>query len=127
MNKFFKTTRGGTRYIILIGNLVFKFPYFKCIPQGRLQNRIEWRDRNKSRHLARLYFAFPFGLCNIMERVIPISEPFDTSKDDFIKSYFKDIIKDTNELRFILKDGSTGNFGLRNGELVKLDWGGYGK
>ena len=67
MNKFFKTTRGGTRYIILIGNLVFKFPYFK------------------------------------------------------------DIIKDTNELRFILKDGSTGNFGLRNGELVKLDWGGYGK
>ena len=127
MNKFFKTTRGGTRYIILIGNLVFKFPYFKCIPQGRLQNRIEWRDRNKSDHLARLYFAFPFGLCNIMERVIPISEPFDTSKDDFIKSYFKDIIKDTNELRFILKDGSTGNFGLRNGELVKLDWGGYGK
>ena len=127
MNKFFKTTRGGTRYIILIGNLVFKFPYFKCIPQGRLQNRIEWRDRNKSEHLARLYFAFPFGLCNIMERVIPISEPFDTSKDDFIKSYFKDIIKDTNELRFILKDGSTGNFGLRNGELVKLDWGGYGK
>ena len=127
MNKFFKTTRGGTRYIVLIGNLVFKFPYFKCIPQGRLQNRIEWRDRNKSDHLARLYFAFPFGLCNIMERVIPISEPFDTSKDDFIKSYFKDIIKDTNELRFILKDGSTGNFGLRNGELVKLDWGGYGK
>lgn len=127
MNKFFKTTRGGTRYIVLIGNLVFKFPYFKCIPQGRLQNRIEWRDRNKSKHLARLYFAFPFGLCNIMERVIPISEPFDTSKDDFIKSYFKDIIKDTNELRFILKDGSTGNFGLRNGELVKLDWGGYGK
>ena len=127
MNKFFKTTRGGTRYIILIGNLVFKFPYFKCIPQGRLQNRIEWRDRNKSKHLARLYFAFPFGLCNIMERVIPISEPFDTSKDDFIKSYFKDIIKDTNELRFILKDGSTGNFGLRNGELVKLDWGGDGK
>ena len=127
MNKFFKTTRGGTRYIILIGNLVFKFPYFKCIPQGRLQNRIEWRDRNKSKHLARLYFAFPFGLCNIMERVIPISEPFDTSKDDFIKSYFKDIVKDTNELRFILKDGSTGNFGLRNGELVKLDWGGYGK
>ena len=127
MNKFFKTTRGGTRYIVLIGNLVFKFPYFKCIPQGRLQNRIEWRDRNKSEHLARLYFAFPFGLCNIMERVIPISEPFDTSKDDFIKSYFKDIIKDTNELRFILKDGSTGNFGLRNGELVKLDWGGYGK
>ena len=127
MNKFFKTTRGGTRYIILIGNLVFKFPYFKCIPQGRLQNRIEWRDRNKSKHLARLYFAFPFGLCNIMERVIPISEPFDTSKDDFIKSYFKDIIKDKNELRFILKDGSTGNFGLRNGELVKLDWGGYGK
>ena len=126
MNKFFKTTR-GTRYIILIGNLVFKFPYFKCIPQGRLQNRIEWRDRNKSDHLARLYFAFPFGLCNIMERVTPISEPFDTSKDDFIKSYFKDIIKDTNELRFILKDGSTGNFGLRNGELVKLDWGGYGK
>ena len=127
MNKFFKTTRGGTRYIILIGNLVFKFPYFKCIPQGRLQNRIEWRDRNKSKHLASLYFAFPFGLCNIMERVTPISEPFDTSKDDFIKSYFKDIIKDTNELRFILKDGSTGNFGLRNGELVKLDWGGYGK
>ena len=127
MNKFFKTTRGGTRYIVLIGNLVFKFPYFKCIPQGRLQNRIEWRDRNKSKHLARLYFAFPFGLCNIMERVVPISEPFDTSKDDFIKSYFKDIIKDTNELRFILKDGSTGNFGLRNGELVKLDWGGYGK
>lgn len=127
MNKFFKTTRGGTRYIILIGNLVFKFPYFKCIPQGRLQNRIEWRDRNKSKHLARLYFAFPFGLCNIMERVTPISEPFDTSKDDFIKSYFKDIIKDKNELRFILKDGSTGNFGLRNGELVKLDWGGYGK
>ena len=127
MNKFFKTTRGGTRYIVLIGNLVFKFPYFKCIPQGRLQNIIEWRDRNKSKHLARLYFAFPFGLCNIMERVIPISEPFDTSKDDFIKSYFKDIIKDTNELRFILKDGSTGNFGLRNGELVKLDWGGYGK
>ena len=127
MNKFFKTTRGGTRYIILIGNLVFKFPYFKCIPQGRLQNKIEWRDRNKSKHLARLYFAFPFGLCNIMERVTPISEPFDTSKDDFIKSYFKDIIKDTNELRFILKDGSTGNFGLRNGELVKLDWGGYGK
>ena len=127
MNKFFKTTRGGTRYIVLIGNLVFKFPYFKCIPQGRLQNRIEWRDRNKSKHLARLYFAFPFGLCNIMERVIPISDPFDTSKDDFIKSYFKDIIKDTNELRFILKDGSTGNFGLRNGELVKLDWGGYGK
>ena len=127
MNKFFKTTRGGTRYIILIGNLVFKFPYFKCIPQGRLQNRIEWRDRNKSKHLARLYFAFPFGLCNIMERVTPISEPFDTSKDDFIKSYFKDIIKDTNELRFISKDGSTGNFGLRNGELVKLDWGGYGK
>ena len=127
MNKFFKTTRGGTRYIVLIGNLVFKFPYFKCIPQGRLQNRIEWRDRNKSKHLARLYFAFPFGLCNIMERVTPISEPFDTSKDDFIKSYFKDIIKDTNELRFILKDGSTVNFGLRNGELVKLDWGGYGK
>ena len=127
MNKFFKTTRGGTRYIVLIGNLVFKFPYFKCIPQGRLQNRIEWRDRNKSKHLARLYFAFPFGLCNIMEMVTPISEPFDTSKDDFIKSYFKDIIKDTNELRFILKDGSTGNFGLRNGELVKLDWGGYGK
>ena len=127
MNKFFKTTRGGTRYIILIGNLVFKFPYFKCIPQGRLQNRIEWRDRNKSKHLARLYFAFPFGLCNIMERVIPISAPFHTSKDDFIKSYFKDIIKDKNELRFILKDGSTGNFGLRNGELVKLDWGGYGK
>lgn len=127
MNKFFKTTRGGTRYIILIGNLVFKFPYFKCIPQGRLQNIIEWRDRNKSKHLAHLYFAFPFGLCNIMERVTPISEPFDTSKDDFIKSYFKDIIKDTNELRFILKDGSTGNFGLRNGELVKLDWGGYGK
>ena len=92
-----------------------------------MQNRIEWRDRNKSDHLARLYFAFPFGLCNIMERVTPISEPFDTSKDDFIKSYFKDIIKDTNELRFILKDGSTGNFGLRNGELVKLDWGGYGK
>ena len=111
MNKFFKTTRGGTRYIVLIGNLVFKFPYFKCIPQGRLQNRIEWRDRNKSKHLARLYFAFPFGLC----------------KDDFIKSHFKDIIKDTSELRFILKDGSTGNFGLRNGELVKLDWGGYGK
>ena len=127
MNKFFKTTRGGTRYIILIGNLVFKFPYFKYIPRGRLQNRIEWRHRNKSKHLARLYFAFPFGLCNIMERVTPISEPFDTSKDDFIKSYFKDIIKDTNELRFILKDGSTGNFGLRNGELVKLDWGGYGK
>ena len=127
MNKFFKTTRGGTRYIVLIGNLVFKFPYFKCIPQGRLQNRIEWRDRNKSKHLARLYFAFPFGLCNIMERVTPIAEPSDTSKDDFIKSYFKDIIKDTNELRFILKDGSTGNFGLRNGELVKLDWGGYGK
>ena len=127
MNKFFKTTRGGTRYIVLIGNLVFKFPYFKCIPQGRLQNRVEWQDRNKSDHLARLYFAFPFGLCNIMERVTPISEPFDTSKDDFIKSYFKDIIKDTNELRFILKDGSTGNFGLRNGELVKLDWGGYGK
>ena len=127
MNKFFKTTRGGTRYIILIGNLVFKFPYFKYIPQGRLQNIIEWRDRNKSKHLARLYFAFPFGLYNIMERVTPISEPFDTSKDDFIKSYFKDIIKDTNELRFILKDGSTGNFGLRNGELVKLDWGGYGK
>ena len=127
MNKFFKTTRGGTRYIVLIGNLVFKFPYFKCIPQGRLQNIIEWRDRNKSKHLARLYFAFPFGLCNIMERVTPISEPFDTSKDDFIKSYFKDIIKDKNELRFILKDGSTGNFGLRNGELVKLDWGGYGK
>ena len=60
-----------------------------------------------------------------MERVEPISKPFDTSQDEYIKSYFENIIKDKLELKFILKDGSTGNFGMKNGKLVKLDWGGY--
>ena len=125
MSKFFDTARGGTRFILMCGNLVFKFPYYKCIFKGRLQNLREWRDRNKSSHLAKLYLSIPFGLCNVMERVEPISKPFDTSQDEYIKSYFDNIIKDKLELKFILKDGSTGNFGMKNGKLVKLDWGGY--
>ena len=127
MNKFFKTTRGGTRFIVLIGNLVFKFPYFKCIPQGRLQNRIEWRDRNKSEHLTRLYFSFPWGWCNVAERVTPLAQPLSSIEGgELIKDYFKTRVKSKDELDFLLVDGNLENFGVKGNGIVKLDWGGYG-
>lgn len=127
MNKFFDTALGGTRFIVMIGNFVLKFPYYKCFEQGQRQNRKEWRDRKKSSHLAKLYFSLPFGLCNIMERVIPLAKPLSSIESDDIKNYFRKKNLPRKELEFILEDASLENFGTRDGKVVKLDWGGYGK
>lgn len=127
MCKFFKIARGGTRFIVLIGNLVFKFPYFKCIPQGRLQNKVEWRDRDKSDYLAKLYFSFPGGWCNVAERVTPLTKPLSSiAGGDLIKNYFKSRVKSKDELDFLLVDSNLENFGVKDKCIVKLDWGGYG-
>ena len=52
-NNFFTTVRGGSRYVILIGNLAIKFPYLRFPYHGRKQNLKEWEYRNKSSHLAK--------------------------------------------------------------------------
>lgn len=127
MGKFFKTSLGGTRFIIIIGNIVFKLPYYKCISQGRIQNIREWQDKDKSSHLAKLYYSFPFGLCNIMERVVPLADPLSSIESELIRDYFKKNVKDKKELNFLLEDASLENFGTKKGQIVKLDWGGYGK
>ena len=127
MNKFFKVALGGTRYIVMIGRLVFKFPYYKCMRQGRRQNKVEWRDRNNSSHLAKLYASLPFGLCNIMERVVPLAEPLSSQESDFVREHFRNQKLPKEELEFLLEDATLENFGLRNGKIVKLDWGGYGR
>lgn len=127
MSKFFDTALGGSRYVVLIGNIVCKFPYFKCIKQGRTQNKREWKDRKKSKHLAKLYFSFPFGLCNIMERVKPLAQPLSSIvEDSLVRDYFKQKAESKQELEFLLEDGSLENFGIKKGRIVKLDWGGYG-
>lgn len=126
-NKFFETALGGTRFIVMIGGLVFKIPYYKCIKQGRRQNKKEWKDRKKSSHLARLYFSFPFGLLNIMERVIPLAQPLSSIESDCVKDYFRNKNLSKDELEFILEDATLENFGIKDEKIVKLDWGGYGK
>lgn len=127
MYKFFETALGGTRYILMVGNIVFKFPYYKCLKQGRRQNVKELQDRDKSSHLAKLYFSFPFGLCNIMERVTPLAKPLSSIESDSVKEYFKSQNLSKRELEFILEDATLENFGIKDGKIVKLDWGGYGK
>lgn len=127
MNKFFEVALGGTRFILIIGKIVFKLPYYKCFSQGRNQNIKEWEDRNKSTYLAKLYFSFPFGLCNIMERVTPLASPLTSIESDLIKDYFREKVKNKVELNFLLEDASLENFGTKDGQIVKLDWGGYGK
>lgn len=126
-NKFFETALGGTRFIVMIGGLVFKIPYYKCIKQGRRQNEKEWKDRKKSSHLAKLYFSLPFGLLNIMERVIPLAQPLSSQESDFVREHFRNQKLPKEELEFLLEDATLENFGLRNGKIVKLDWGGYGR
>lgn len=128
MNKFFDTALGGSRYVLMIGRLVLKFPYRKCIAQGREQNEKEWRDRHKSEHLAKLYFSFPWGWCNVAERVTPLAQPLSSIEGgELIKDYFKARVKSKDELDFLLVDGNLENFGVIKGRgIVKLDWGGYG-
>ena len=125
--KFFETALGGTRFIVMIGGIVFKIPYYKCIKQGRRQNEKEWIDRKKSSYLARLYFSFPFGLLNIMERVIPLAQPLSSIESDCVKDYFRNKKLSKDELEFILEDATLENFGVKDEKIVKLDWGGYGK
>lgn len=127
MGNFFDVALGGSRYVLMIGNLVFKFPYKKCIKQGREQNEKEWRDRNKSNYLAKLYFSFPKGWCNVMERVTPLAQPLSSIEGgDLVKNYFRLKVKSKEELDFLLEDGSLENFGVKDKKIVKLDWGGYG-
>lgn len=127
MNKFFEVALGGSRYVLMIGNLAFKFPYKKCINQGRKQNMQEWKDRNKSKHLAKLYYSFPFGLCNIMERVTPLAQPLSSIEGAaLVRNYFKLNVVSKEELDFLLEDSSLENFGIKDKKIVKLDWGGYG-
>ena len=127
MNKFFDTALGGSRYVLMIGGLVFKFPYCKCIAQGREQNEKEWRDHHKSEHLAKLYFSFPWGWCNVAERVTPLAQPLSSIEGgELIKDYFKARVKSKDELDFLLVDGNLENFGIKDKKIVKLDWGGYG-
>lgn len=127
MNKFFETALGGTRFIVMVGGLVFKFPYYKCIEQGQKQNKNEWRDKDKSSYLAKLYVSLPFGLCNVMERVIPLAKPLSSIESDVIKNYFRHKNLPKEELEFILEDATLENFGTKDTKIVKLDWGGYGK
>lgn len=127
MNKFFDTALGGTRFVLMVGNLVFKFPYYKCFTQGQRQNIKEWQDRDKSTHLAKLYLSLPFGLCNVMERVVPLAKPLSSIESDKIKDYFRSKHLSKKELEFLLEDATLENFGTKDGKIVKLDWGGYGK
>lgn len=127
MSKFFDTALGGSRYVLMVGGLVFKFPYRKCIEQGREQNEKEWQDRHKSEHLAKLYFSFPWGWCNVAERVTPLAQPLSSIEGgELIKNYFKVRVKSKDELDFLLVDGNLENFGVKGSGIVKLDWGGYG-
>lgn len=118
----FKTALGGTRYIILIGNIVFKFPYYKYFILGCKQNLREWKYRKRSSYLTKLYFSFPLGICNITERV----KPLENIDSEYIKNYFKLKIKNRKELSFILEDATSENFGVKDNRIVKLDWGGFG-
>lgn len=118
----FKTALGGTRYIILIGNIVFKFPYYKYFILGCKQNLREWKYRKRSSYLTKLYFSFPLGICNITERV----KPLENVDSEYIKNYFKLKIKNRKELSFILEDATSENFGVKDNCIVKLDWGGFG-
>ena len=124
-NNFFTTVRGGSRYVILIGNLAIKFPYLRFPYHGRKQNLKEWEYRNKSSHLAKLYISFPFGWCNVMERVQPLAKSL-SSVDctNLIRAYFKNKVTG-DELAFLLEDSTLENFGTKNGRIVKLDWGGF--
>ncbi len=115
------TAIGGSRFVVLIGNLVIKFPRPNTFQRGRKQNTQEWQHRNKSSHLAKLYFSFPFGMCNIMQRAILFDR--DVTKD-VIRDYFKNKIRSKEELEFILEDSRTGNFGVVAHKVVKIDWGG---
>lgn len=116
------TARGGSRFIIALGNIVFKFPYIHNFKEGIVQNKYEWKNRNRSNYLTKLYFSFPFGLCNIAERVIPLSK-MDYGNID-LKDYFKAKVSSDEELKFLLVDSFSRNFGKRkNGDVVKLDWG----
>lgn len=106
----------------MIGNLVFKFPYKNTFKDGCFQNKNEWKNRNKSSNLTKLYFSFPFGLCNIAERVTPLKK--EEYNDLFLMHYFTEKGCTENELKFLLVDGYYRNFGKRkNGDVVKLDWG----
>lgn len=120
--KWFYTTRGGSRFILIIGNFVLKIPYYRTVGEGIKQNKYEWQNRNRSKYLTKLYVSLPFGLCNIAERVTPLNK-YDYSKLD-LKEYFKVKVKSEEELRFLLVDSFSRNFGRRkNGDVVKLDWG----
>lgn len=126
MSNFLALTSGGTRYVLFIGNLVFKFPRLDRFTEGLEQNNIEWRDRNKSSFLAKLYFSFPLGLCNIMERIEAFPpQNFGDEGNALIRNYYKDKVS-SKELEFLLEDGALRNFGMKDGIMLKLDWGGYG-
>ena len=62
-----------------------------------------------------------------MERVTPLADPLSSIESELIRDYFKKKVKDKKELDFLLEDASLGNFGTKQGQVVKLDWGGYGK
>ena len=46
---------------------------------------------------------------------------------DKIKDYFRSKHLSKKELEFLLEDATLENFGTKDGKIVKLDWGGYGK
>lgn len=125
-NKFFTTVRGGSRYVILLWKFAIKLPYLRCPYHGRKQNLKEWECRKKSKYLAKLYISLPFGWCNVMERVQPLAGSL-TSIDcaHLVREYFKNKVTGS-ELNFLLEDSTLENFGVKNGKIVKLDWGGFG-
>lgn len=56
-----------------------------------------------------------------------MAQPLSSIESNSVKDYFRSKGLPKDELEFILEDATLENFGIKDGKIVKLDWGGYGK
>lgn len=116
-------TQGCTRIVILTKRYAIKIPRITtwegfllgCL--GNL-NESRWKDVPKNFFLCPILYANRFGLINIMPRCSPIKNT---------GLYFTELericVLSPCDREFYLSDAKPENFGIYQGQMVKLDYG----
>jgi len=116
---------GSTRRVFVFRNFVIKIPNtqeYKLFLNGILSNLQEKLFSKMNRlDLAKVKYCDRFGLILIMEK----AKEFDYNNLNWLefKNALEEKYKNDDMKEFMLSDAKPTNWGIINGELVKIDYG----
>ena len=116
---------GSTRRVFVFRNFVIKIPNtqeYKLFLNGILSNLQEKLFSKMNRlDLAKVKYCDRFGLILIMEK----AKEFDYNNLNWLefKNTLEEKYKNDDMKEFMLSDAKPTNWGIINGELVKIDYG----